>query len=139
MTDHIEQVMASGNWPQALALSREMVHKLPNSPKLHAYVGICCFRLQRFEEAAASFRTALTLDENNFDVALKLAQSLDRLLRFDDALAAAEIAVKIRPSDTTANVLINGLRRQTGPKSTGDAWVVSNRVRHNVSFSDEDR
>jgi tetratricopeptide (TPR) repeat protein len=138
MTGDIEREMAAGNWPKALELSRELAHKVPTSPKLHAYVGICCFRLQRFDEAVNSFRVALTLDDKYFDVALKLAQCLDRLMRYDEALTAAEIAVKLRPSDTTANVLINGLRRQVQHKHTGDGWVAS-KPWHNVTFADEDR
>lgn len=137
MTEHIDQLMAKGDWPAALKAAQDKVAELPTSPKLHAYVGLCQFRMRQFEEAVKSFRTALTLDDKFFDVALKLAQSLDRLMRYDEALEAAVHAHNLRPSDTTVNVLLHGLQRQVVDHS-GDAWLkTANLSRHNVTISSE--
>lgn len=137
MTEHIDQLMAKGDWPAALKAAQEKVTELPTSAKLHGYVGLCHFRLRQFEDAVRSFRTALTLDDKFFDVALKLAQSLDRLMRYEEALEAANHAHKLRPSDTTVTVLLHGLQRQVADHS-GDGWMKSViHQQHNVTLSSE--
>lgn len=137
MTEQIDQLMAKGDWPAALKVAQEKVAEIPTSAKLHGYVGLCQFRLRLFEDAVKSFRTALTLDDKFFDVALKLAQSLDRLMRYDEALEAASHAYKLRPSDTTVNVLLHGLQRQVQDHS-GDGWMKNIiHARHNVTISSE--
>ena len=137
MTEHIDQLMARGDWPGALKASQEKVVELPTSAKLHGYVGMCHFRMQQYEAAAKSFRAALTLDDKFFEVALKLAQSLDRLMRYEEALDAANHAHHLRPSDTTVNVLLHGLQRQVQDHS-GDAWLKSQHLtRHNVTIASE--
>lgn len=135
MTEEVEQMMARGAWAEAQARSAELVQAHPANAKLHGYLGLCLFRQQNFSAAADCFRKALLLDDKFWEAALKLAQCHDRLLQYDEALSAAKIAHKLRPSDPTINVLINGLERQV-TESLTDGWQKTT-VRHNVSLSSE--
>jgi Flp pilus assembly protein TadD len=136
MTEQIEKLMAQGNWVAAQQMTQQLLMDTPSSTKLHSYNGLCFFRMSRFEEAAREFKIAITLDDKNFDAALKLAQSLDRLLRFPEALEAANHAHKLRPGDATTTVLINGLKRQV-QETISDAWQRTAHLQHNVSLSSE--
>lgn len=134
MTQEVEQMMASNNWQGALAKCKELGVQYPTSAKVMAYTGLCFYKAQDFGNAATYFKKALLLDEKYFDAALKLAQCLDRLLLYSEALEAAQVAHKLRPSDPTANVLLNGLQRQVASEPA-QAW--NKGVRHNVTISSD--
>lgn len=135
MTQEVEQLMARGNWEGAFAACQSLAVEHPSSAKVQGYLGLCLYRQQNFEAAAACFRKALLLDEKFWEAALKLAQCLDRLMQYEEALEAAKAAHKLRPSDPTINVLVNGLERQVCEKPV-DGWQKST-IRHNVTISSE--
>lgn len=136
MTQEIEQMMGRGEWETAQTRCSELIASHPTNARLHGYLGLCLFRLQQYEEATRSFRLALTLDEKFWEAALKLAQCFDRMMKYPEALEAARVAHRLRPSDPTINVLINGLERQASDPITGGGWE-KNAVRHNVSLASE--
>ena len=135
MTEEVEQMMGRGDWDGALASCQQLVVDHPSSAKLHGYLGLCFYRRASYGDAAACFRKALLLDEKFWEAALKLAQCLDRMMQYEEALDAARVAHKLRPSDPTINVLVNGLERQTTEKTT-DGWQKTG-IRHNVTISSE--
>jgi tetratricopeptide (TPR) repeat protein len=129
---HVEKLMMQGDWPAALHESQSLFQVHPISPKINGYIGLCFFRMNRFEEAIEAFKRATILDDNYADAGIKHAQALDKLQRFDEALEVAEYWLGKRPNDRTLTVLVNGLRRQVGEKLT-DAWQKSVFLgRHNV-------
>ncbi len=135
MTEEVEQMMGRGDWDGAFTSCQQLIADHPSSAKLHGYIGLCLYRRTDYAGAAASFRTALLLDEKFWEAALKLAQCLDRMMQYDEALDAAKAAHKLRPSDPTINVLVNGLERQVTEKSA-DGWAKTT-IRHNVTISSE--
>ncbi len=135
MTQEVEQLMGRGDWDGAFAMCRQLVVDHPSNPKLRAYLGLCLYRQQNFDDAAKSFRTALQLDETYWEAALKLAQCLDRLMQYEEALEAAKVAQNLRPSDPTITILLNGLERQVKQQVT-DGWQKTT-VRHNITISSE--
>src|SRR5207237_5921316 len=105
MTEEIEQLMGQGNWEGAAKRCDELITEHPTNARLYGYRGLCLYRKQAFEDAAGAFQKALLLDEKFWEAALKLAQCLDRLMKYPEALTAARVAHKLRPSDPTVNVL----------------------------------
>ena len=61
----------------------------PADAKIHAYEGMCLFRLGDFAGAEVCFGRATALDPRFVDAGVKRAQCFDRLHRYDEALARA--------------------------------------------------
>lgn len=114
MLADIEKFMQQGNWEGAMAASQEAIVAQPVNPRAHAYLGMCHYRKNDFVSASQCFQRAVTLDPNFWEAGVKLAQSLDRQLKYKEALQVAEHYLHMRPNDATLKTLVNGLRRQSG-------------------------
>ena len=137
MTREVEILMQQGKWNDALAAIQALIHEHPTTPKLHGYLGFCYMKLNNFQAAEAAFRKAITLDPNYWEAGIKLAQCLDRLMKYKEALQVAEHYLPMRPNDPALVALVKGLRRQAGAveeeswqKSVKGGW-------HNVTLSNE--
>jgi tetratricopeptide (TPR) repeat protein len=124
MTEAIEALMRQGQWERARQEAEVLAREHPTSAKLHAYVGLCHFRLGRFAQAVPHLTQATCLDERYVDAGLKLAQALDRLQRYEEALDVAEQFYRVDPNNEALARLISGLRRQVPPKIT-DSWELT--------------
>ena len=129
--------MQQGKWPEAVAACRALIQEQPVNPKLQGMLGYCCMRMNDVTQAEAAFRKAITLDPNYWEAGVKLAQCLDRMMRYKEALQIAESYLPMRPNDPALVALVNGLRRQAGAqeeeswqKSTKGGW-------HNVTLSQD--
>ncbi|MBS1717910.1 MAG: tetratricopeptide repeat protein [Armatimonadetes bacterium] len=132
MTQEIEQLMSSGNWDAAQAACQKAIDDHPGNAKLVAYMGLMLFRKNQYEAASEYFRKAFVLEPKFWEAGLKLAQCLDRLMRYDEALKVAYEVRGIKQNDATLSVLISGLERQVG---TGNAdWEKRS---HNIYLSDK--
>jgi predicted Zn-dependent protease len=133
----VESLMQQGKWSEALAQCQALIAQQPVNPRLHGYLGVCFMRMNKFAEAEAAFRKAITLDPNFWEAGVRLAQCLDRQLKYKEALQIAEHYLHMRPNDHVLQGLVNGLRRQQGAveeeswqKSVKGGW-------HNVTLSQD--
>lgn len=124
MFEPIEREMAAGNWIAAAELSEAMVTDHPTSAKAQAYFAWCLVQLDRGSEAVAPLKKAVTLDPHFWQANHQLAQLLDRLGRYAEALDHAKEALKERPGDPKILGLIRGLERQV-PEAITDSWQIS--------------
>jgi tetratricopeptide (TPR) repeat protein len=137
MTREVEILMQQGKWQEALAECQKLIQQQPAIPKLHGYLGFCYMKLNQIPQAEAAFRKAITLDPNYWEAGIKLAQCLDRMMKYKEALQIAEHYQHMRPNDPALASLVNGLRRQAGAveeeswqKSVKGGW-------HNITLSQE--
>jgi tetratricopeptide (TPR) repeat protein len=121
MIEEIEEKLRLAQWPEAQKLSEALLAEQPCSPQANAYLGLCFFRQGRFNEAVGPLQRAVTLDENYWEAGTKLAQALDRLQRYEEALEVVKQFLAVKPSDPTLIHLKNGLERNVPEKIT-DSW-----------------
>ncbi|GEM_PF-815606 len=124
MLEGIEELLRTGRWADALLVAEGVANQQPLNAKAHGYIGLCHFRLGQFEQAVEPLRKALTLDEHYWEAGTKLAQALDRLQRYEEALEVVEKCLKDRPSDPTLVHLQSGLKRNV-PERITDSWQKS--------------
>jgi tetratricopeptide (TPR) repeat protein len=124
MLDAIEGAMAAQNWTLAADLCRQQIADHPTSAKLYAYLGWCEIQLNRPAAAVQPLRTAVILEPHYWQASLQLAQLLDRLGRYAEALQAANDALREKPGHPQIVALVRGLERQV-PEEITDAWQVS--------------
>lgn len=137
MTRELETLIQQGKWDDAIAQCQAIIVAQPVNPKLHAYLGMCFLKKNDFPNAEVAFRKAITLDPNFWEAGVKLAQVLDRQLKYKDALQVAEHYLHLRPNEHALQVLVNGLRRQQGAveeeswqKNVKGGW-------HNVTLAND--
>jgi len=124
MLEPIEREMAAGNWQAALELSQTAIAEHPTSAKAHAYHAWNLIQLDRQSEAVVPLKTAVELEPHFWQANHQLAQLLDRLGRYSEALEHAREALKERPGDDGIQGLIRGLERQV-PEEITDSWQIS--------------
>lgn len=137
MTEEVDNLVRQGKWDEALVKCQALVQFQPVNPKLHGYLGLIYARKNDLPNAEAAFRKAITLDPNFWEAGIRLAQVLDRMMKYKEGLQIAEHYLKMRPNEAALQALVNGLRRQAGAveeeswqKSTKGAW-------HNVTLSQD--
>jgi len=121
MISPVEDLLKCGRWADALLIAEGVVEQQPLNAKAHAYVGLCHYRMGNFEKAVSPLQRAITLDENYWEAGTKLAQALDRLQRYEEALDVVNRCLEVRPSDPTLIHLQSGLQRSVPEKIT-DSW-----------------
>jgi tetratricopeptide (TPR) repeat protein len=132
----IETHMQNGRWEEAEHACNAALQVQPTSAKLHAYLGMCYFRRSICDKAVDSFKKATLLDPNFVDAGIKLAQSYDRLQRYEEAYATAVEWLRIRPADRTLQGLVHGLQHQVKGNRT-DGWERTQRVSHRVVLASD--
>jgi len=129
MFREIERLVRRSDWEGTLRKALQLLDEHPNQAKLHGYAGLSHFQLGRFEQAVPPLRRAIVLDEQFWEAGMLLAQALDRLLQFEEALEIAEQFIKVRPSDQRLILLRDSLRRRVPEKIT-DSWELSRHLDH---------
>lgn len=124
MLEAIEREMAAGRWQDAAELSQAIIADHPTCAKAHAYHAWCLVQLNRLAEAVDPLKKAVLLDPHFWQANQQLAQLLDRLGRYAEALEHAREALKERPGDSRLMGLVRGLERQV-PEAITDAWQIS--------------
>ncbi|HWD38327.1 MAG TPA: tetratricopeptide repeat protein [Fimbriimonas sp.] len=132
----IEALMQEGKWEDAEHASRAALQVHPTSAKLHAYLGICLFRQNKFEPAAESFKKSTLLDPNFVDAGVKHAQCLDRLQRYEEAFVVANDWLKVRPSDRTLQGIVHGLQHHVRGNRT-DGWERTAHYAHRIILAQD--
>ncbi len=123
-TEEIERHLDEGRWKEAFQAAKELVARQPALPKAHAYLGLCYARFGELAKAAESLRTAFELQPHFWEAGIKLAECLDQLGRYEEALEVAQRTLKDRPSDEAVIGLVRGLQRQL-PERITDGWQKS--------------
>lgn len=138
MLESIEQAMKQGNWEDAKHLAEQFIQIQPVNARAQAYLGLCHYRCNDFEKAIAPLQRAIVLDERFWEAGTLLAQTYDRLLRFEEALQVAERFLVVKPSDPTLTHLRDGLLRNVPEKIT-DSWQKSTQLDwHHVELTHRD-
>ena len=122
--ENIEVAMRKGDWAAAQRACRETLMARPTDAKVHAYEGISFFRMGDFASAEPCFRRAGALDPKFVDAGIKQAQCLDRMHRYDEALAVAREWHVQRPSDPALNAIIEAHQYRANPRRT-EGWEIS--------------
>jgi uncharacterized protein HemY len=125
----IEAAVGRSDWRKAKQLADVKIARHPNQSRLHFYSGLSSLKMGHLEAAVEELRCAVALNEQDWEAGTALAQALDRLLRFEEALEVTEQFLRVRPSDPTLNHLRRGLKRQVPDKIT-DAWEKSVQLDH---------
>ena len=138
MLESIVQAMKQGNWTDARHLAEQFIQVQPVNARAQAYLGLCHFRCGDFERALGPLQRAIVLDESFWEAGTLLAQTYDRLLRFEEALEVTNRFLAIRPSDATLIHLKEGLLRNVPQKIT-DSWQKSTQLDwHRVELTHRD-
>ncbi|MGV3619028.1 MAG: tetratricopeptide repeat protein [Fimbriimonas sp.] len=116
--------------------TRAALQVTPTNPKLHAYLGLCYFRQNDFNNAEVCFRRAGTLDEKFWEAGAKQAQCLDRLHRYEEAYRVAKHWLKVNPRDRTLQGIAMALEHQVkGDHQEG--WERTRGIGYQVQLSSE--
>ncbi|MGE3474572.1 MAG: tetratricopeptide repeat protein [Rhodospirillaceae bacterium] len=86
----------------ALAAAAEAVRLAPNLAGAHAIYGQVLVEIGRYAQARTSFRIALACDPANAEAAYGLARALAKSGHPDQAVAAADAYLALRPNDAQA-------------------------------------
>jgi len=124
MLEPIEGAMAAGKWNEAAEMCSELIAEHPTTAKLYAYLGWCNAQRGRPLESIEPLRKAVILEPHFWQASFQLAQILDRLGRYAEALQHARDALKDRPGHAPIEGLIRGLERQV-PEAITDSWQIS--------------
>jgi tetratricopeptide (TPR) repeat protein len=124
MLEPIEGAMAAGKWNEAADMCIGLIAEHPTTAKLYAYLGWCYAQLGRPVDSVEPLRKAVILEPHFWQASFQLAQLLDKMGRYAEALQHARDALKDKPGFTPIESLIRGLERQVPDKIT-DAWQVS--------------
>ena len=82
--------------------AEEQTVVIPTDAKLEYNHGIDCYKLGQYEEAIASFRTAIRLAPNYIDAYYNLGNLLDYLKQADEALSVFEQIIERDPKEYEA-------------------------------------
>ena len=138
MIGEVEELIQLGKWAEAQTKTEQFLAMQPCNAKANAYLGLCYFRVGKFEEAIPPLKRAIALDEHYWEAGTKLAQSLDRLQRYEEALEIVNQFLHDRPSDPTLLHLQAGLSRNVSEKIT-DSWQKSTQLDwHRVELTHRD-
>lgn len=134
--EKIEAAMRTGRWLEAREACREVLMARPTDAKVHAYEGICLFRLGDYASAEPCFMRAGVLDPKFVDAGVKRAQCLDRLHRYDEALAVAREWQPLRPNDPALCAIIEAHQYRANPRRT-EGWEISAQSMKRAHFASD--
>src|SRR5687768_15131916 len=95
----VERLLQERKWGEAVVEGRRLVDEHPINARLHALLGLALYRQDDFTGAVEELEKAVILDPFLWEANLKLAQALDRLRRYPEALDAARAGLKVQPND----------------------------------------
>lgn len=102
--------------PFSISQAEEQTSVIPTDAKIEYNHGIDCYKLGQYEEAIASFRTAIRLYPDYIDAYYNLGSLLDYLKQTDEALAIYEQIVSRKPQEYEALYNAAKLSAQLGDK-----------------------
>ncbi len=131
--ESIETLMRGGRWMDAQVACEELLFFRPTDAKLHAYRGICFFRLSDYAAAEPCFMRATALDPSFIDAGVKRCQCLERMKRFDDAVYYAREWQAKRPTVPALGVIVRNHGNRPDAFRT-EAWEKNLRPTRAVEY-----
>lgn len=86
-----------GQLPQVETLARRMLQTYPNAFILHNVLGVAQEGMQKFEDAATTYRNALALDSSIAEIHFNLGSVYSNLGRLDEAISCYRKAAALKP------------------------------------------
>lgn len=105
------------------AFAEEQTAVIPSDAKLEYNHGIDCYKLGQYEEAIASFRTAIRLCPDYIDAYYNLGSLLDYLKQADEALSVFEQIISRKPDEYEAIYNAAKLSAQLGDKANATKYL----------------
>ena len=130
----IESQMRNSRWREAQRACRALLFSRPTDSLLHAWEGLCFFRLGQFAAAEPCFMRASVLDPDFVGAGVKRCQCLERLGMIDEAVRLAREWSARRPNEPTLRALIHNYGNRPDPYRT-DAWERTARRKRSVEFA----
>jgi tetratricopeptide (TPR) repeat protein len=96
---------------------------IPTDAKLEYNHGIDCYKLGQYDEAVASFRTAIRLYPDYIDAYYNLASLLEYLQQNDEALAVFEQIISRNPKEYEALYKSAKLSASLGDRATASKYI----------------
>jgi len=96
---------------------------IPTDAKLEYNHGIDCYKLGQYDEAVASFRTAIRLCPDYIDSYYNLGSLLDYLKQYDEALAIFEQIIARNPKEYEALYMAAKLSAQLGDRTNAAKYI----------------
>jgi tetratricopeptide (TPR) repeat protein len=124
---NIEGLMQRGQWDDAIVECKAVIQVMPGNPTVHAYLGMCYFRKEDWENAASELRLATILDPKFLDAGVKLAQVLHKLKRHLEAYDVAMDFLHHYPGNKNLLGLADYLKPYVDSRRI-DGWERSIRV-----------
>lgn len=115
-------ILAIFVFPQ-FSFAEEQSVVIPTDAKLEYNHGIDCYKLGQYEEAIASFRTAIRLYPDYIDAYYNLGSLLDYLKQADEALSVFEQIISRKPDEYEAIYNAAKLSAQLGDKVNAGKYL----------------
>ena len=136
LLEPIEEAIRNGDWQEATKLAKRLVADHPTNAQVRAYLALSYMHQASFELAAVELKSAVALNPHFWQAELILAQCLDVLGQYREALEVARKGLKERPSDPKFNSLVRGLERHVDQPVT-DGWERSVKpIMYNIDFKE---
>ena len=103
------------------------VDAVPNTDELFDRA-VDCVAEGNLEAAEAAYREALELDPDFADAWEGLSMALADLGRFEDAIAAAERVVALRPDEQLSYTNISRIYQKSGDVPRAEEWAAKGRI-----------
>lgn len=103
--------------------AEEQMSVIPTDAKLEYNHGIDCYKLGQYEEAIASFRTAIRLAPDYIDAYYNLGNLLDYLKQADEALSVFEQIIERNPKEYEALYNAAKLSAQLGDRTNASKYI----------------
>jgi tetratricopeptide (TPR) repeat protein len=132
ITAAVENLLRAGRLQEARDEAARLLMSYPANSHLNAYLGLCEFRLGRYEESVPPLQRAIALDPTFVDAGIKLAQAFDRLHRYHECAVVAKDFLHHRPSDHTLQGLLDAHQGELSLDREGwekSEWVPAHRAK----------
>lgn len=106
-----------------MAFAEDATTVIPTDAKLEYNHGIDCYKLGQYEEAVASFRTAIRLAPDYIDAYYNLGNLLDYLKQADEALSVFEQIIERNPKEYEALYNAAKLSAQLGDRVSASKYL----------------
>jgi Flp pilus assembly protein TadD len=123
--DEATRLFESGDYDQAQALCRTLLHAAPEDTRVIQLMGALHLKLHEFAAASRCFRQALSSRPDAPELHNNLGVALSALKEFDSAAASLATAIQLRPTMNDAWANLIGVLHRQGRQSELDSAIES--------------
>lgn len=118
-----------GNFQTAVDIYDFILSNIPHHATAHNNRGVALQKMERYGDAAASYRRAITLKPDYANAHYNLGSVLKLMKRFDEALAGFDRAIELKPDHAQAcnsrGVILQELRRYEEAMASYDLAIAA--------------